>query len=128
MGIWSGPCIQMSEELSNLANEFTGQFIFAKRDIDEQPELMKQYTVENVPSLKVFVDGAVVQTEEGQLNHQELRDVLKGFGVFSQIDDMRQQAREKHISGDTLEGMQLLTQAMQQDPSNIKVAMDMGQY
>lgn len=127
MGVWSGPCIQMSDELSDLATEFPGQFIFAKVDVDEQPELMKQYGVENVPSLKVIVNGEVVQTEEGQLNKQELREILKTHGVFSQTDDMRQQAREKHMAGDTLAAMQLLTQAMQQDPSNTKIALDMGQ-
>jgi len=127
MGVWSGPCIQMSDELSELAKEFAGQFIFAKIDTDEQPELMKQFSVENLPSLKVFVDGEVVDTEEGQLSQQELRTCLKKQGVFSQVDELRQQAREKHMSGDTVVAMQLLTQAMQQDPSNTNVAMDMGQ-
>ena len=127
MGVWSGPCIQMSDELSGLAKEFAGQFIFAKADIDEQPELKTQYEIENVPSLKVFVNGEVVRTEEGLLNQTESRDVLKEFGVYSQTDEMRLQAREKHMSGETVAAIQLLTQAIQQDPSNTKIAMDMAQ-
>ncbi len=66
MGIWSGPCIQMSEEIMDLAKEFAGEFIFAKVDMDEQPELIKQYDVENVPALRVFKDGDMVRGEEGQ--------------------------------------------------------------
>lgn len=127
MGIWSGPCIQMSDELSGLAKEFAGQFIFAKVDVDEQPELKTEYGIENVPSLKIIANGEVVRTEEGLLNQGELRDLLKDFGVYSQADEIRQQAREKHMAGDTLAAMQLLTNVMKADPSNAKVAMDMAQ-
>ena len=127
MGVWSGPCIQMSDELSGLAKEFAGQFIFAKVDVDEQPELMKQYGIENVPTLKLIVNGEVVQTAEGLLKQNELRDLLKNVGVYSRSEEKRQQARDKHIAGDTLAAIQLLTEIMQQDPSNVIVAMDMVQ-
>lgn len=43
------------------------------------------------------------------------------------VDEMRQYAREKHMAGDPLSAIQLLTQAMQKDPSNIQTAMDMVQ-
>ena len=42
-------------------------------------------------------------------------------------EQLRMQARELHISGDTVQAIQLLTQAIQQDPSNTRVAMDMVQ-
>ncbi|MBL1319840.1 MAG: tetratricopeptide repeat protein [Methylophaga sp.] len=44
-----------------------------------------------------------------------------------EIDDARQQARDKHMAGDTLAAVALLTHAMQLEPSNIDVAMDMTQ-
>ena len=43
------------------------------------------------------------------------------------VNEMRQTAREKHMAGDTLAAIQLLTQAIQQDPSNTHTAMDMVQ-
>ena len=127
MGVWSGPCIQLADQLSNLATEFSGQFIFAKVDIDEQPELMKEYGVENVPTLKVFKDGEVVHTEEGLQTEVELRGLLRSYGVSRQSDELRELAREKHLSGDTVEAIGLLTKAIQEDPSNTRVAMDMVQ-
>ena len=45
MGVWSGPCIQMSDSLAKLATEFKGQFVFAKVDIDEQAELKEEYSI-----------------------------------------------------------------------------------
>ena len=127
MGAWSGPCIQMEDTLRYLATEFKGQFVFAKVDIDEQPELMKEYKVENVPAIKVFKDGEIVRTEEGLMEESELKDILKTFGIFRQSDETRELARQKHISGETVEAITLLTKAIQEDPANTRVAMDMVQ-
>ena len=127
MGVWSGPCIAMTDKLKLLAAEFSGQFVFATVDIEEQPELKAEYDIENVPTLKVFKDGEVVRSEEGYLNDDELRELLKDFGIFNQADELRLQARQKHMSGDTMEAIGLLTQAIKEEPSNTRVAMDMVQ-
>lgn len=127
MGVWSGPCIAMDNLFSSLAKEFAEQFIFAKVDFDEQPELCKEYKIENVPTLMVFKDGELVRTELGELKNDEARALLKDFGIFHQSDLMREQAREKHLSGDTPAAMLLLTEAIKADPSNTRVAMDMVQ-
>ncbi|MDH5425859.1 MAG: tetratricopeptide repeat protein [Gammaproteobacteria bacterium] len=127
MGVWSGPCIQMADRLAELATEFAGQFVFAKVDVDEQPALKKDYDVENVPCLKIFKDGEVVRTEEGLLNDTELRELLKSYGIYNQSDELRNQARQKHMSGDTIEAIALLTKAIQNEPKNTRVAMDMVQ-
>jgi len=127
MGVWSGPCIQISDELSNLAQEFAGEFIFAKVDVDEQPELMEQYEIKNLPTLKIFAQGTIVNTQEGLLNQTELRGILKELGIYSKTDELREKAREKHMAGDSVSAIQLLTQAMKEDPSSTKVALDMTQ-
>jgi len=127
MGVWSGPCVAMDILFSGLAKEFIEQFIFAKVDIDEQPELRKEYKIENVPVLMVFKDGKMVRTEAGELKDKEARELLKDFGVFHQSDLMREQARKKHLDGDTSAAILLLTEAIKTDPSNTRVVMDMVQ-
>ena len=127
MGVWSGPCVAMDLVFSGLAKEFAEQFIFAKVDIDEQPELRKEYKIENVPVLMVFKDGKLVRTEAGELKEPEARELLKDFGVFHQSDLLREQAREKHLGGDTPGAILLLTEAIKIDPSNTRVVMDMVQ-
>jgi len=127
MGMWSEPCNHMADNLAKLATEFAGMFAFIKVDSDEQQELMQEYDVKNLPTLKVFKDGEVILTEEGQLNTTELRELLKAQGVYRQSDELRKQAREKHIAGDLIGAVTLLTQAIQQDPSNTRIAMDMVQ-
>ena len=127
MGVWSEHCILLEESLVAKAREFAGQFIFAKVDIDEQQELRKEYGIQNVPTLKVFKDGEVVRTEEGLLSDDELGVMLKSYGIFRESDEMREQARQKHLAGDTVGAVTLLTQAIQKDPGNTRVAMDMVQ-
>lgn len=127
MGVWSGPCIAMDNLFSGLAKEFAEQFIFAKVDIDEQPELCKTHNIENMPTLMVFKGGKLQRTEVGELKENEVRELLKDFGVFHQSDLMREQAREKHLAGDTSAAIVQLTEAIKADPSNTRVAMDMVQ-
>lgn len=127
MGIWSEPCIKTEYALSDLAKEFPGDFIFAKIDIDEQSELKDQFSIVNIPTILVFKDGNEVQREEGELRSEELRVLLKHYGVYRESDELREQAREKHLAGDTQSAVMLLTQAISSDPSNVRVALDMAQ-
>jgi len=127
MGVWSGPCVAMETLFTGLAKEFAEQFIFAKVDIDEQAELCKEHKIENVPTIMVFKDGKLARTEVGELKDPEARSLLKDFGVFHESDLMREQAREKHLAGDTSAAIVQLTEAIKADPGNTRVAMDMVQ-
>lgn len=127
IGVWSEHCIAMSDMLSGLATEFAEEFIFAKVDIDESSELKEKYNIVNVPTLKIIVDGEVVHTEEGNLSEAEARALLKNYDITNQTEEKRLQARQLHMQGETQEAIMLLTLAIQQDPSNTNVAMDMVQ-
>ena len=127
LGVWSDISIQLEYSLASLAREFAGQFVFAKVDIDEQQELREQYQISNVPTLKIFKDGEEALSLEGMIEEQELRGLLKSQGIFRESDEMRELARQKHMAGETIEAVTLLTQAIQKDPGNTRVAMDMVQ-
>ncbi|MBO1923633.1 tetratricopeptide repeat protein [Thiomicrorhabdus sp. 6S3-12] len=127
LGVYSGPCISLEQELTELAHYYAGQFIFAKVDIDEQPELVKEYEITNLPTIKVFKDGQLIRTEEGKMTKEEQLEMLKSLGISRASDELREQAREKHSTGDFAGAIQLLTQAIQADPGNTQVALDMVQ-
>jgi len=127
MGVWSGPSVYMSELFAELAAEFAEQFIFAKVDIDEQPELRDRFKIENVPTMIVFQNGEQVRTEVGQLHDSEARRLLSDFGIFRESDRQREQALEMHLGGDTAGAMNLLAEAAKNDPANVRIALDMVQ-
>ncbi len=122
-----GSCIDLERILSEYADEFTGQFILARIDVDMQPELREQYQVVNVPTIKVFKEGQVVHQEIGLLNLKEVAELFKAHGIFRVSDEMREKAREHHLAGDTQEAINLLTQAIKTDPANPRVVVDMIQ-
>ena len=126
-GVWSEHCLVLADTITAFAKEFAGQIVFAKVDIDEQPELRQEYRIENVPTLKVFKNGEVVRTEQGLMGEDEIRALLKDFGVFRKSDALREQARQQHMSGDSVTAVKLLTEAIQKDPGNVRVVMDMVQ-
>ncbi len=127
MSVSSEPCIILEQRLSEMAQEFAEQFVFAKVDIYTQPDLAKAFRIDNVPSTLVFVNGDIQHTEVGQLTKDEITQLLRRFGVYRPSDDMRLQAREHHLSGDTPKAIELLSQAAKIDPTNPRVAMDMVQ-
>ncbi len=127
MNVWSEPCNNSADMFSRLASEFAEQFIFAKVDVDENKALVERYKIEHVPTLKVFVDGKEAVSEEGQLSEDEARALLKSFDIVNETEEKRLQARQLHMQGETQDAIMLLTLAIQQDPSNTKVAMDMVQ-
>ena len=127
MGIWSEPCVIMADLFSGLAKEFAERFIFAKIDIDEQPMLREQFKIENIPTLLVFRNGQVTRTDVSQLFETQARNLLKELGIYHSSDLMREEAREKHISGDTSAAILQLTNSIKQDPNNTRIAMDMVQ-
>ncbi|MBL4712839.1 MAG: tetratricopeptide repeat protein [Gammaproteobacteria bacterium] len=127
MNIWSEPCNQSADMFASLATEFAEQFVFAKVDVDENAELVERFKIKNVPTLKVFVDKKEVVSEEGAISEAEARALLKSFNIVNETEERRLQARELHMQGETHDAVMLLTLAIQQDPSNTNVAMDMVQ-
>jgi len=127
MGGWSGPCVAMENLFTGLSKEFSEKFVFAKVDIDAQTELKDEYKIVNIPTILVFKDGKLLRTEVGELKEQEARNLLNDLGVFHESDKMREQAREKHLAGDTPAAILQLTEAIKSAPSNTRVVMDMVQ-
>jgi len=120
-------CFVTAEVFSKLAKEFAGQFIFAKVDIYEQSSLRDQFKIKNVPTTNIIQNGNTTNTTEGMITEDEARQLLKGLNIFDEIDDMREQARSKHMNGETEGAIILLAEAIQKAPGNVKVALDMVQ-
>lgn len=123
----SPTCIAMENALISYAEEFAGQFILARLDIDMYTQVRDRLEIKNVPMLKIFKDGEMVHQELGSMTEEALAQVFRQFGIFNPAEDLRIQAQEKHKNGETPEAIQLLAKAAQMNPGNTKIAMDMCQ-
>ena len=127
IGVWSEHCMVVTDLFSSLAREFAEFFVFAKVDVDENPGLKQRCSIENVPTLVVFVDGEPARIEVGVLNEDEARVLLRDLGIFHESDDMRLRARGLHLGGQTPQAITLLAEAMKKDRSNTRIVLDMVQ-
>lgn len=68
---WCGPCQQLLPVIDQLASEVENVKI-GKLNVDENPELSKEYQVSSIPTLLLFKDGKVTQRLTGSKSKKEL--------------------------------------------------------
>ena len=73
---WCGPCQMVLPIIEELAGEGKDAKI-CKVNVDEQPELAKEYRVMSIPTLMVFKDGKPVKREVGAKSKAEILEMLK---------------------------------------------------
>lgn len=73
---WCGPCQMVGPIVEEIGQEVTDAKI-CKVDVDDQPELARQYRVMSIPTLMVFKDGQAVKREVGARSKGEILEMLK---------------------------------------------------
>ncbi|HHO59295.1 MAG TPA: co-chaperone YbbN, partial [Thiotrichales bacterium] len=61
----AGPCLRLWPVLEKLANDYAGQFLLVNVDTNDQRQLAQEYGVNSVPTVKLFVNGEVVEQVHG---------------------------------------------------------------
>ncbi|HEY8339169.1 MAG TPA: thioredoxin [Egibacteraceae bacterium] len=54
---WCGPCRMVSPIVEEIARERAGKLKVVKLNVDENPEIARQYRVMSIPTIMVFADG-----------------------------------------------------------------------
>lgn len=73
---WCGPCKRLAPIFAELSDEVEGAS-FVKVDIEAEPDLAAQYSVQSIPTLIVFKDGQPVDRVMGLMPKDELRKVVE---------------------------------------------------
>ena len=73
---WCGPCRMLSPVVDELAEQYAGKVKFGKINVDEQPRLAMNYSVESIPTLLLFKDGRPVNKSVGVVPKSSIEQML----------------------------------------------------
>lgn len=62
---WCGPCRMVGPIVDELSNEYDGQAVVGKVDVDANQQFAAKYGVRNIPTVLIFKDGQVVDKQVG---------------------------------------------------------------
>ena len=62
---WCGPCKMIAPVLEEIAAEKAGELTVAKLDVDANPETMRNFGVQSIPTLILFKNGEPVKRMVG---------------------------------------------------------------
>lgn len=69
---WCGPCRMLGPTLERLATAAAGTWILAKVNVDHNQGLSQRYSVQGIPAVKAFKNGAVVEQFAGALPESQI--------------------------------------------------------
>lgn len=73
---WCGPCRMMAPVIDRFAEEYSGKYVVAKVNIDEETDLAVRFGIMSVPSVLIFKGGKVSASSVGFASEDELLDML----------------------------------------------------
>lgn len=76
---WCGPCKRVGPLIEQLAEEYAGQAVIGKCDIEEDEELPTRFGVRNIPTILFMKNGEVVDKQVGACPKSVLEDKLKAI-------------------------------------------------
>ncbi|MBA4396066.1 MAG: thiol reductase thioredoxin [Syntrophus sp. (in: bacteria)] len=69
---WCAPCRSIAPILDELAHKYAGGVKIAKLNVDDNPMIASQYSIQSIPTMLLFKDGKMVNRLVGALPKEEI--------------------------------------------------------
>lgn len=122
---WCAPCKALLPVLTKLTEEYNGQLILAKINIEEQPEIAAQFQVRSVPTVILVNQGQFIDQFTGAKPESEIRAFLKQH-IRNPVEDFKVQIKQLLSEGQLDTAQTLLEQAMAQLPEDMDLKIDLA--
>ncbi len=115
---WCQPCKTLTPVLEQIVLEAAGSIRMAKVNIDQNPNLALQYGVRSIPTVKAFVQGAVVSEFVGVQPPNRVRSFIEQLSPPSPIDLAVEKASSLLINGNWTDAESILRDALGSKPNS----------
>ena len=76
---WCMPCRIMAPVMEELARDYAGKAVFARVNVDENPEVANRYSIMSIPHFIIFRNGRPAERIVGAVGRGPLEDALKKY-------------------------------------------------
>lgn len=123
---WCGPCQMLKPMLEKLAQEY--DFVLAKVDIDQNPELANAYGIEGVPDVRIVVDGTMTEGFVGVLPEPQLKELLAQLNLKSTLEEGLESVYNQASQGKLEQAQALLSDLLQQYPDDRSLKLEAANF
>lgn len=122
---WCGPCRMLGPTLERLAAEANGDWVLAKVDVDQNPQVAARYGVRGIPAVKAFVDGQVADEFVGAQPEPVVRQFIQGLAP-SDGDKRVKEAKAAEKAGHLAQAETVYRQILTGEPQHTQARLGLG--
>lgn len=121
----AGPCLRLWPVLEKLANDYNGQFLLVNIDTSKDKQLASDYGVNSVPTVKLFVNGEVVDQIHGYDSPGSFRKMLDKYLARESDADLAAAVKE-YQNGNKQAAFEQLNRLVFVDPENSRILLTLA--
>jgi putative thioredoxin len=122
---WCEPCKSLAPVLAKLAEEYKGKFILAKVDTEKEQELAAHFGIKSLPTMKVIFNGQIAGERVGAVPESEIRALIDPL-IVTEADKIMDAAMAAQDEGRTEDALELMNQALANDPANLELKINVA--